>query len=258
MGGFVGIVLLVLGSSLASAAAPANDQRPLDTHALAVEAYRAGDWESAETLWRDVLRATEGDDDFDRASVLYDIGNCAFRRGNVLAAVGWYTAAARRAPRDGDVRANLEFARTEAGLDPADRGDLEATFARLVTALTVAEAEWLVLVALFGLAIAFVYEALYGGPFGRRAVTVALVVLALTLVPWIAALRAAAGDPYLVVADSGAPVRSEPRDDATVLSTAGAGEILERTDAFPGWIEVELDEGRSGWVPEPALFALRR
>ena len=250
------VALLVLAAGFLVDSA--RGQSALDTHALAVEAYRAGDYESAETLWREVADRTADDSGFDRAVVLYDLGNCAFRRGDELAAVGWYTAAARLAPRSRDARENLEFARAQAGLEPSDRGDLEATFARLSTALTLAEAEWLVLAALIGLALAFGFEAFRGGVAGRRAIVFALAVLALALVPWLSGLRAAGADPWLVVAEGGAAVRSAPQGDAKVLLQAAAGDQLERTDALPGWVEVELDEGRSGWVPAESMFGLRR
>lgn len=240
------------------AAGPAAAQSsPLDAHALAVEAYRAGDWEGAATLWHEVLAHGE-DPAVDRAAVLYDLGNCAFRRGDRLEAVGWYTAALRLRPLFEDARANLEFARAEAGLDPDDRGDLEATFGRLVGALTLAEAEWLVLAGLVLLAVAFVVEALVGGAVGRRAVGGALVFLLVGLVPWGRGLVAAQQDPWLVIAESGAAVRSEPRDEATVLRSEPAGREVERTDSIPGWIEIELEDGASGWVRAEDAFRLRR
>jgi tetratricopeptide (TPR) repeat protein len=234
-----------------------QDAGPVDR--AAVEAYRAGELDSARNQWLALLEEHQpplaGDE---RARVLYDLGNVAARQDEWLEAVGWYTASLRLRPRDADAWANLEHARTQAGLDPADRGDLVDTLRRLMTALTPAERQWLALLALAPLALALAGEALRGSALWRRLAWAGLLLAALGAAPWIYGRATAGGDPVLVIAESGAPLRSEPRGDAAAIERAEVGAELERVDELPGWVRLELPDGTRGWTRAAAVFPLRR
>jgi hypothetical protein len=116
----------------------------------AVDAYRRGDYAGAKSLWIATLETGRDESgaplpDGERARILYDLGNAAFRAGEPLEAVGWYTASLRLRPRDAETWSNLEHARRTAKLEPADRGDLAATLGRLLTSITHVESQWLAL-----------------------------------------------------------------------------------------------------------------
>ncbi len=212
----------------------------------AVRAYRAGDWGTARTLWLEVLADEEPL--VDRADVLFDLGNVAWRQGRPLEAAGWYTACIREAPRHRDAWSNLEFVRAEAGLEPADRGDLSSTFRRLLSSLTAGEAEWLAVGCTALLALALLFEALRGGALFRRLSLAALVVLALGLLPWLWSQVGSGGRPVFTVAQDGAALRSEPAEGGTVVGRLLPGSQADRIDALPGWVRVERDDGARGWV----------
>jgi len=237
------------------AAAEALPDDPLRAHELAVEAYRAGDPGSAHVLWSAALEA--GGDSLDRAGLLYDLGNAAYRLGRPLEAVGWYTAAIRRRPRFADAWANLELVRGEVVLEPADRGELSATLDRLAHGLTLRESEMLVLVlaGLWGAALG--YEALRGGAQGRRLALGGTLLVALGCVPWVARLSAERGDPLMVVAPEGARVHSAPQADAAVIALLPAGTRVERDDELVDWVRVARRPD-PGWVRAKEVFALRR
>jgi hypothetical protein len=233
----------------------------------AADAYRRGDFETAQNLW---IAALDGEGKSaapisaqERGRILFDVGNAAFRRGNVLEAVGWYTASLRVRPRDADTWRNLEHARATAKLEPADRGDLASTSSRLLSSLTLAESEWL---ALAGAALwfaALVAEAVRGGRLFRRLAWVGLGVALVALSPWIYHCAHDGKDTVLVVegadaASHGVEVHSEPRADATVIANANAGDEAERLDELPGWTKIELPGGSSGWIESRAAFPLRR
>jgi len=227
--------------------------------AEAIAAYRAGDLETARSLWLELLEAEPRQvSGAERARVLYNLGNLAVRDQEDLRAVGYYTASLRLRPRDPDARANLEFARLAAGLPPADRGDLSATVNLLLTWLTRAEAGWLALFSMLPLLVALTLEALRGGRRWRwGAVVGVLLALVGSLPLWVGIARGAS-DPVLVVAADGAPGRADPRADADLVEAAEPGTTLERVDDYPGWVRVELDRGRSGWVRSEEAFALKR
>ncbi len=241
---------LLLGLALTTAlATPAV--APED---VATAAYRAGRYDTAQTLWHDELRAAQASPE--RARLAYNIGNAAYRQGHVQEAVGWYTAALRLTPRDPDVWANLELARTESGLEPADRGDLAATTKRLVAALTLAEAEWLVIGLMLVLAACLGGEALRGGKLWSRLALGALLLVALALAPLAWNSVHAGGQPMMVISKRAVPARTEPRPDAKRITELAPGLELERLDALPGWVKVAAPGGLELWVRDAAVFDL--
>lgn len=235
----------------------AGTDSPSETNRLAVDAYRAGDLESARTHWTELLPAVEG---AEKARILYDLGNVAFRSKRPLEAVGWYTAALRLSPRDEDAWTNLEHARREAGLEPADRGDLVATLRRVLLALTRTESELLAAGAALAWALLLAAEALRGGRLWRRLAFAGGAGVALLFLPYLAHLATETPDPVLTIAPKERPieVHSEPRTEAAAIAQVGPGVELERTDELPGWAKVELEDGTQGWVEAAQVFALRR
>lgn len=222
----------------------------------ALDAYRSGSHELAHELWRLELESGE------RASIgpvaaLYNLGNASFRLRKPLEAAAWYTAALRLAPRDENLWHNLEFVRREAGLEPADRGDLSATARRFASSLTLAEAERAVLALLAALALALAWEALRGGGAARACSLALLALLGLALVPWTWQLRHAELDTVFVVQPEGAALLSEPRSEATLVSRLAPASEVERTDALPGWWRVRTAEGATGWISDTGAIALR-
>lgn len=226
--------------------------------ASAVAAYRAGDLENARAQWTEVLAAEPRIEGDERARVLFDLGNVAYRQGRTLESVGWYTAALRLRPRDGDTWANLEHARREAKLEPADRGDLKATLRRLLGAFTPAEARLLALAGLLTWAGALAFEALRGGRAGRWLAIGGAGFALLFAAPCLHGAWTDVDRPALVVEEGKALVRSEPRTDAAVVSEAPAGSEVEEVDALPGWTKIRLADGAEGWVGTAAVFALAR
>lgn len=230
---------------------------PLRAQEAGEMAYRRGDWETARGVWVEALAEASGGAPAERARLCYNLGNAAYRAGDLPRAVGWYSAALRLAPRDRDVWHNLELARSEAGLEPADRGDLADTLARVVGSLTLAESEWLVAGSLVLLAACLVGEALRGGAW-RRAAWGAAALVALACLPWAYGLLRAGGAPMLVVAADGASARTHPDPGAESVETLPAGEEVERLDTWPGWVKVLTPRGEERWVQEDRLFDLDR
>lgn len=225
-----------------------------DSHS-AVAAYRAGDYDTATALWTEALATAEHP--AERARLTYDLGNAAFRRGQTLQAIGWYTSSVRLAPRHADAWANLELARSEVGLEPADRGDLAATMTRLLSSLTLLESEWLVLFAILLLAAALSGEALRGGRVWRRLSLVAGLGVLLALAPYIWNANQSRGATVLVIATEGTSGRSEPRPDGKRIATLEAGMELALLDELGAWVKVEAPEGEI-WVKGDAIFHLAR
>jgi hypothetical protein len=218
----------------------------------AVAAYRAGDWQSAATLWRGLL----GVEGIEQASVLYDLGNAAWRAERPLEAAAWYTACLRLAPRHRDAWANLEFVRAEAGVEPADRGDLRSTARRLVYSLDRGESEWLALACAALFTVALCFEALRGGALARRLALAAGLLLATGLAPWIAHLARDGTRPLFVIAPDGGALRSSPAPNAALVGRLAPASEAVFIDALPGWVRARAG-GMEGWVEEDAVQELQ-
>jgi tetratricopeptide (TPR) repeat protein len=257
MGRRLGRTLFLLSAWASLALATGAGQ---ESHAAiftrATDAYRRGAYEEAEVLWRSLL--DEDLDAHETARIYYDLGNVAWRRGEALQAIGWYTSAIRLEPRHPDAWANLEFARSQAGLEPADRGDLRSTVERLLGSLRPEEARWLLLSALALFALLLALEAWRGGRLWRRLAFVGLLVVLLASAPWVRTLLREGGDPLLVIGTPSAALRSEPRASLSPVGELDPGEEVQRIDSLPGWVRVETAAGERGWVTEQAVFALPR
>lgn len=221
----------------------------------AVEAYRSGDHVTAVQRWDELLRTAELAPR-ERSRLFYNAGNAAARDGAWHLAVGYYTEALEGTPRDGDLWANLEFARREAGLEPADRGDLAATLGRLLSAWTSGEARWIALGGVLLLAVALAHEALRGGRGGRVSAWIGLVLAVLASAPLARHELADESLRVFVTAERGVVLRSEPRATAQVLEHAEAGTYRRELDRLGQWVGVETTSGAKGWVPESGVFAL--
>jgi hypothetical protein len=221
-----------------------------------VDAYRRASYAEARVLWEEAWTGELPRSA--RAALAYDLGNASFRSGEALTAVGWFTVATRLAPRDADAWANLELARTEAGLGPADPGDLVSTLRRLASSLTPEESRWLALLGLLVALVPLALEAWFGGRAWKWASLLGALLLLLCLTPWIHGLAATARDPVLLLASPSASLRSEPQGSLAPITSAPGGSLAERIDALPGWARIELADGTRGWIEERSIFALER
>jgi len=217
-------------------------------------AYRRGDYALAKSVWVDELRATEAP--FEKARLLHNIGNACYRDGAAHEAVGWYTAALRITPRDGDTWTNLELARVEAGLAPADRGDLGATSKRVLSSLTLAESEWLVVSLMLLFAGCLAGEALRGGRVWQRLALASFCLLVIGALPLLFNYARADRGALLVIAPKGVEARSEPRPDAKRIAKVDSGTEVVQLDQLPGWIKVRVPAGDEAWVQDDKVFDL--
>jgi len=247
---------LLLGFWLASATTSAAAADPVRLSAEGNQAYTAGDLDTAMARYREAAAVT------DDADVHYNLGNAYARRGELGRAVASYRRALRRAPRDGDLRANLALVRSRA----ADR-DLSAAAPGPAAALSGAVGrltvdEWAALLAVLVWALAGGVAAAWWR--GRTSPGLRRLLLGLTaaflIVAAVTALRwydERVVDHAVVVADREV-LRSGP--DATFPEVLTVSDGLElRIEARRGdWCQVGLGGDWRGWLPARALEPVRR
>ena len=255
MRALLAIALAVL--ALAPAAPAAQGYRELDR--AAVEAYRRQDFAGARASWERALADPELERSrAEKGRLFYDLGNVAYREGRLLEAVGWYTSALRQRPRDADTWQNLEQARSDAHLEPEDRGDLYSSLERLATSLTPGESRVLALCAAAVWALFLAGEAFFGGRRWAWMARLSTLALAVCLVPWLVQGARADARELLVVSAQPLELASEPRADAARVLELQPGARVRYLDELPDWVKVEDQEQRAGWGRREAFFALRR
>ncbi len=184
------------------------------------------------------------------AAVYFNLGNAWFKAGQLGRAIGAYRRAQELAPRDPDVRANLQFARNQPGLAaPALPG---VPWARWTTRLTLNE--WTVLCSLFTALFFAVLTARQIWPALKKSTTALAWTLAAASVCWMAclglALDARFGAQSSVVIVPESVLRLGPDDKAAAVFTVHDGAELLVSDRSQGWLEVSDAAKHKGWVPQ--------
>ena len=119
----IAVVLLAALPLAAAAQAPGDLEAMAASNAL----YEDGRYEQAARSYQQLA-----DKGYDDPALYYNLGNAYFKQGDLGRAILNYLRAERIAPRDGDVKANLDLARSQT-LDVLETGD--APFVRFVTGL---------------------------------------------------------------------------------------------------------------------------
>lgn len=217
--------------------------------------YQEEDYAGAVEAYERILE--EG---YESGVLYYNLGNAYFKLGRLGPAILHYERARRLMPRDGDVRANLDLARSLTTDE----------IAPLPTFLPFAAVRWWVdllpmttlrltvaggyVVALAALTVIVVRRgttlARWAGR-GAIAAGAVAVVLGINLV----VREAGIGRPEeAVVLAEAVSVQSAPSDDPELqLFTIHEGTKVRLDQAGDRWAEVVLGDGRVGWVPVEVL-----
>lgn len=187
-------------------------------------------------------------------NLLFNAGNAEFKSGNLGRAIASYRRAALLAPRDVDVRANLNFARNQVQGGSLAENHWESVLGTLTlnewTALAVI-AFWLA----FGLFVAMQLR-----PDWKNTLRGFARVSAVATVLLCACLGAASSIHFskqvAVVLSPDAVTRSGPFSDAQNAFAVHDGAELSVLDQRNGWVQVADNSGRSGWIQDGQVEVL--
>lgn len=236
-------ILGLLGTTLAAAAVTGPAALCDEARIL----YDKGQYAAAATNYTAVLCAYAGSPE-----VYFNLGNAWLKQGRPGQAVLNYRRAARLAPRDGDIQANLRFALQQAGVEPP-RPPVVIDLLRRVS-----RKEWLLLGAgmlwLGGVLLVLALWKPGGPPAVRRAAAVCGLLLALSLAgigAWL--------DPDLrreaVVITGPQKALFAPLDDATVRFALPEGALISIEERANGWVRARYGS-QDGWLRESACTAV--
>ena len=241
------VIALLLALPLGAQAA---ESYPDSLWKAGVEAYSAGQWAEALQDWSDVaatgLRSKE---------LYYNLGNAYFKTGETAQAVLNYERALRLDPSDADVRYNLEFARamTQDRIDEVPEFILK-TWIRKIGYWMSSDA-WAVLSLVFlALTLALVLLFLLGPTAGMRRTGffagIATLLLSLAAFGFARSQKADAErhDEAIVMRPVSSVTSSPSSDAAKSLFILHEGTKVKVLDEVSGYKDIELADGRRGWI----------
>ncbi len=193
-------------------------------------------------------------------TLYYNLGNAYFKAGDLGHAILNYRRAQVLLPRDPDVDANLQLARTQTTdrLETEDGGVLVSFVRRVLVEWTTLDEAAAITLGLWVLLCALVVTAILW-PRGRQVLRYGIAVVAVLLVLGMLSVGIRASEarsaPAVVVAQS-VETHSGPGADYLAEFTLHAGaevRVLERRD---GWVRITLPGDLQGWVPKRTIEEL--
>ena len=234
------IWVLVCGFCLASSAWAVTSPAAAEFDA-ANNLYAQGKFNQAADAYEKIVKSGQVS-----AAVYFNLGNAWFKSGQMGRALEAYRQAERIAPRDPDVRANLQFTRNQ-----VQGPSLSPTRAqRWLGRLTLNEWTWLAGV------VVWVWFALLTVPQLQPKLKPALKCWVLATGLAAAGLCACLGTAWYgnaharsaIVIIREATVRTSPLEESQPAFTVRDGAELRVLDQKDEWLQVTVDSGRIGWV----------
>jgi tetratricopeptide (TPR) repeat protein len=218
-------------------------------------AYADGDWESAASAWGAI--EAEG---LESPELYYNIGNAYFKSSDYAHAILYYERALKLDPSYSDARFNLEFAMgsVQDRIDSVPEFFLR-TWVRKLGYLFPSDTWAVLFLVLFGLALAGALLFLLGTGAARRRTGffagLAALVLALCCLGFAASQKAAynRADSAIVTVPVSSVLSSPGSGAAKDLFVLHEGTKVRILDEVGGWWNIELSDGRQGWIQSSDL-----
>lgn len=211
--------------------------------------YAAGKYSEAAKAYGSILNSGTVS-----PNLLFNDGNAEFKSGNLGRAIAAYRRAALLAPRDADVRANLQFARNQVQGSTLRESHWQSWFGALTLN------EWTALAMItFWLAL-LLFAAMQVRPASKNALrglaraTAVVAVFFCTCLGVAASLHTSKSVAVVILPD--AVTRSGPFSDAQNAFAVHDGTELAVLDQRNGWVQVTDGAGRTGWMQDSQLVVL--
>jgi tetratricopeptide (TPR) repeat protein len=203
--------------------------------------YAEGKFSDAATAYEKILQAGA-----QSPALLFNTGNAEFKSGHLGKAIAAYQNAARLAPRDAEIRANLAFVRNQ-----VQGATLrESRWQNWVSSLTLNEGT-LLTAAFFWLLFALLAVKQLRPALAPKLRGATRLAVVLTIFSGaVLALQAANhfNSTVAIVTSGEATVRSGPFDDAQSVFTARDGAELKVLQRHDEWVQVVNNAGKIGWL----------
>ena len=220
-----------------------------------VQAYSDGDYASALQDWEEVRSAG-----LMSRELYYNLGNAYFKDGQLAQSILWYERALRLDPSDDDVRYNLEYARSLAQDKIEEVPEIFFEQWGHAMCYLLPSNVWAIIGLVgFALLVACVLLYLLGSTPGRRKLGffAAIAALIIALLGWDFAQwqrQEAQRQDMAIVMRPVSSVKSSPSESgAKDLFILHEGTRVRILDNVSGFSNIELADGRQGWIPAKDL-----
>ena len=220
-----------------------------------VQAYSDGDYASALQDWEEVRSAG-----LMSRELYYNLGNAYFKDGQLAQSILWYERALRLDPSDDDVRYNLEYARSLAQDKIEEVPEIFFEQWGHAMCYLLPSNVWAIIGLVgFALLVACVLLYLLGSTPGRRKLGffAAIAALIIALLGWDFAQwqrQEAQRQDMAIVMRPVSSVKSSPSESgAKDLFILHEGTRVKVLDNVSGFSNIELADGRQGWIPAKDL-----
>lgn len=224
------------------------------TKAEGDSAYMKNDYTSAIQIYEALLNRGEA------ADIYYNLGNSYYKAGDIAKAILNYERALLLQPGDGDIRANLEIARSKTidKVDPVPEIFFVSWTKSLINSMSVDS--WAVCgVVCFILLIVSLYFFIFSKQvvLKKAGFISGIVFLVVTILANVFASQQKDGlmnRNSAIVMNPSVTVRSTPSESGTSLFILHEGHKVDVKDgSMKDWKEIRLEDGKVGWVPASAI-----
>lgn len=246
------IFLLFFSMSASLSLAQSSAESPQEIYRRANLSYENGDYEKAALLYTKLL-----DMDKVSAEVYYNLGNSYFKLKDIGRAVLNYERAIRLAPRDRDIRLNLNLAKsmTLDKIEMPDRGFVlgavmflyDRTNISELTALTLLTYLLVVLFLAFSIFFVEKRKTIF---YNVGALTVLLILFSVFL---ISKIHREDFTKEAVVLSDKVDVRSGPKEDYLLQFSIHEGTVVRVVEERQSWYGIHLSKDLTGWIPKDAV-----
>ena len=214
--------------------------------------YDQGNIEEAESIYRNLLKENS-----ENSVLLFNLGNCAYRKGDYGNAIVHYERARRLKPRDSDIIENLNFVRTQLSLPSIQSKD---TPLGLITALRdqFRPDEWLICA---GGSWCMMWIVMSINRVKRYSLAIVPVVLAsisgLSIAIYFAQNASTYAKNQAIVVSQSSPIFRLPQqtDSGKAKSILGMGAYVAVVEKRSEWSRVRIDKDE-GWIKNDALGSI--
>jgi len=247
----LGFVVLATCTLMAVAPAARADT-PEETFDAACHAYEQGNWDEAADGFRGLLRYGFADPRLE-----YNLANSEYKRGRLGQAILHYEKARRLDPSDPDIKANLALARSRIR-DVIEDPDAVGPLSVLRSIQDRIGVNGQALLALVGFWLAAGIVTWCGSRSGGFTPGWGWGLTGVLLLTVLAALSARStwsrldGTPRAVILKPSIEALAGPGLNNTTRFTLHEGTAVEVRTELPGWFQVALPNGQTGWVETDA------
>lgn len=224
------------------------------TKAEGDSAYMRDDYAAAIQVYEALLNRGEA------ADLYYNLGNSYYKAGDIAKAILNYERALLLQPGNGDIRANLEIARSKTidKVEPVPEIFFVSWTKSLINTMSIDS--WAVCAIIcFILLIVSLYFFIFSKQSGLKKAGFICGILFLVVTIFANIFASQQKDEQVnrhnaIVMNPSVTVRSTPSESGTSLFILHEGHKVDVKDgSMKDWKEIRLDDGKVGWVPASAI-----